>query len=169
MQNEMRRQDQNFNTRLMKMRKDIEEVNSACWREKLCHRKKPDDCLSSHLEENAGGETTQGLATGPTTSAQGRKACHWPLIEKRSPHMTQERSIQNALPLQRLDQSPLQPAFPPHVTIATLTRKRSSDGSISVKNVPSLLSPSLSSHGGSRQGQRRGSLGSWLLKKLQIN
>ena len=186
-QNEMRRQDDNFNTRLTKMRKDIEDVNSACWHQNILNSgEKPDESLSSHLEENTGNNKSQALGSTVKSSQEeaiGLDRTTWTIDERRSstPHLTQDQSVQHASPAGRLvSESPLPTTFPPRLTAAMLTKKRASEGSVrvpalSTKSVPSLPGsppPSFNSHGGIRQGrstQRRGSLGTWLLKKFQIN
>jgi hypothetical protein len=166
----MRHQDQNFNTRLTKMRKDIEEIKSLCWRSNLSYCKKPDESLSSHL--TVGGVTSQVLGSTVSEIEPGKNACHWAPAEKGSPLSTRKPSVQQASLDKRLvSESSLPIAFPSLFPIRTLTRKRASDGSVSVspKNVPSLSPLNMNSKEQRRSSQRRGSLGSWILKKLQIS
>jgi hypothetical protein len=155
--NEMRHQDQNFNTRLTKMRNNIEEVKSACW---------PNFLTKTHKSFCSHGQGSPILGSTQEAIELRRRACKRTPDEKLSPplYLTQDQSVRQALPEERPEnESSNQPRHP------TIVTKMASESSISVstKNVPSLHSSPLSCIRQERIVQRRGSLGSQLLRLIK--
>ncbi|XP_062505395.1 uncharacterized protein LOC134182081 [Corticium candelabrum] len=195
---EMRHQDDSFSTRLVRMRKDIEEVSTACWQQKVqktCPIEKPEDCNSCPISEEANSYNTANVAPEkfiPLPSSFSAGALK--LRRNQSPLLRLELDNQlhplNATAQRQGSESPrLQSSLSPP-SPAKLSQKRSSVGSVlfkmpinkqtSVRSLPCgqvPKSPNISVHvtgstldrKSEEPASRRGSLSSWLLKKLQHN
>ena len=179
----MRRQDESFNARLRQMRRDIEDVNTACWHHKVsktCSVEKPDELRTCHLDEVDGyaAHTEQTISFAANEFVPASRAAGAVKQRRR-----QKPRLQLELPTDNREASSrCGSESPVDSTEATLfTPKRASvdiffNPAISkqVSEPSATTAPRsadavnlLSSGTDQKNSQRRGSLGAWLLKKLQ--
>jgi hypothetical protein len=170
----MRRQDHRFNARLTLMRKNIEEVNSACWYQKLC-RLQPYEAgsveeTSDHtlnLPESVLSDEYLPVRSNSSDAVHKRRS--------NKPELRLDISNHSALPAMHDDD-----VGSSSIESSPVPRYRNSFGSVyerdfhkqtSVRSLPASPVPrhsgGLKPTTNNATSQRRGSLGTWLMKKIQ--
>ena len=177
---EMRRQDHSFNARLTQMTKNIEEVNTACWHHKLCCLQSSDAYACSWQEEACDHTVHLTNQTALSDEYLPVRSSSCDAVHRRrsnKPQLRVELPNQTTLPAMHNDADRCSSESP-------LPGNRNSFGSIyeqvlhkqtSVRSLPASpvqghnggLKPTMNNAG--QPNLRRGSLGTWLMRKFQHN